>query len=158
MLIRPFRPDDAPFLASLFVESVRRIGARDYSPAQVAAWSARRPDPEAFVRRAKASTFLVAVDGSGAVAGYGILKSDGHLDHLYRRADPAGSGAGSALLAALEASARAAAIARLHTEASEAARRLLLRRGWTCDGRNDFAIDGVAIHNFRMSKILAPRA
>lgn len=43
---------------------------------------------------------------------------------------------------------------RLYVEASEAARRLFERRGFTVDARNDFAIDGVAIHNYRMSKAI----
>ena len=37
-------------------------------------------------------------------------------------------------------------------EASESARRLFERRGFSIDGRNDFTINGVAIHNYHMSK------
>jgi len=96
MLIRPFRPADAQALAALFHASVREAGCRDYSAAQVAAWS-----PVAIERAAK---------------------RDG--------------------------------IARLFVEASEAARRLFERRGFSVEARNDVALHGVMLHNYRMSKAL----
>ena len=40
----------------------------------------------------------------------------------------------------------------LFVEASEGARRLFERRGFGVDGRNDLTINGVAIHNYSMSK------
>jgi putative acetyltransferase len=63
-----------------------------------------------------------------------------------------GNGVGSAIYAAIEAVARRAGIAVLFVEASEGARRLFERRGFAVDARNDFMIDGVAIHNYHMSK------
>jgi putative acetyltransferase len=39
-------------------------------------------------------------------------------------------------------------------EASEAARRLFERKGFVIEKRNDFPINGVAIHNYRMVKPL----
>ena len=44
----------------------------------------------------------------------------------------------------------------LFTEASEPARRFFARRGFKVVERNDFKIDGVPIHNFRMKKRLEP--
>ncbi|MDH6231715.1 hypothetical protein M2281_002313 [Mesorhizobium soli] len=42
----------------------------------------------------------------------------------------------------------------LFVEASEGARRLFERRGFRIDARNDYTINGVAIHNCRMSKLI----
>lgn len=67
-----------------------------------------------------------------------------HIDHLYCRPDRVGTGIGSAIYAELEAAAMAAGIERLFVEASEAARRLLERRGFTIDARNDFIRNDVA--------------
>ena len=64
-------------------------------------------------------------------------------------------GVGSAIYAALEAAARDAGIAMVIVEASESARRLFERRGFSIDARNDFTINGVAIHNYHMSKRIA---
>ena len=155
MIVRPFEPSDAEALATLFHESVREAGAQDYSEEQVAAWSPSRPDPEIYLRRAESRTLLVAVDEAGEPVGYGDLEPDGHIDHLYCRADKIGTGVGSAIYAALEAAAKSAGIAIIFVEASESARRLFERRGFGIDARNDFTINGVAIHNYRMSKPIA---
>ncbi len=154
MLIRPFRPDDAEALVALFHASVHGIGVRDYSPEQVRAWSPSPPDPERFRRHAQGRQIFVAQDAAGDPLGYGTLEADGHIDHLYCRPDAAGTGVGSALCDAIEAAARGDGISRLYTEASEAARRLLERRGFSVDSRNDFSVNGVAIHNYRMSKAI----
>jgi putative acetyltransferase len=155
MIVRPFKPSDAEALAILFHESVREAGARDYSEEQVAAWSPCRPDPEIYVRRAESRILLVAVDEDGQPIGYGDLKPDGHIDHLYCRADKIGTGVGSAIYRALESAAKSAAMPIIYVEASESARRLFERRGFGVDARNDFTINGVAIHNYRMSKPIA---
>lgn len=153
--IRAFRPADADALATLFHESVRRLGVRHYTARQVAAWSPAKPDPGRYRTQAVGRTFLVAVDGDGAIAGYGDLEPSGHIDHLYVRPDAAGRGVGSALLGALEKAARSAGIPFLFVEASEGARRLFARRGFRMGARRAFVRRGVAIHNYRMSKALA---
>lgn len=155
MRIRPFRPADAPALAALFHAAVRKTGRRDYSDAQVRAWSAAPPDPARYVTQAAdGRALLVAVDADDVPLGYGDVERDGHIDHLYCRPDVTGTGVGGAIYAALEVQARLWGIATLHVEASEAARRLFERRGFSVVGRNDMTIAGVAIHNFRMSRRL----
>lgn len=155
MLIRPFAPSDADALATLFHRSVHEAGIRDYSPSQVAAWSPSKSNPEKYVRQAIGRTFLVAVDDDGEPLGYGDLEANGHIDHLYCRPDMIGTGVGSALYAAIECAAKSAGIAVLFVEASEGARRLLERRGFSVDAQNNITINGIAIHNYRMSKSIA---
>lgn len=155
MLIRPFEPADADTLADLFHASVRQVGIRHYSPEQVAAWSPARPDPARYVDRTRGRTVLVAVDEHGAVAGYGDLEPDGHIDHLYCRPDRVGTGVGSTLYAGLEAAADQAGMPALFVEASEGARGFFARQGFRLDGRDDFVLNGVALHNYRMLKRLA---
>lgn len=154
MRIRPFRPADAPALAALFHAAVHRAGSRYYAPEQLHAWSPAPPPPDRYIEQAHGRTFLVAQDAAGRVIGYGDLERDGHIDHLYCHPDVIGTGVGGAILDALEQAARGDAIARLYVEASENARPLFERRGFTLDARNDFERRGVAIHNYRMSKRL----
>jgi putative acetyltransferase len=154
MLIRPFEPADADALAALFHASVHEAAIRDYSREQVTAWSPSKPDPERFLRQAADRTIFVAQDEDGAVIGYGDLQPDGHIGHLYCRPDRIGTGVGSALYAAIEAAAKSAGTPILYVEASEGARRLFERRGFAITARNEFMINGVAIHNYRMSKSL----
>jgi len=152
MLIRQFAPADAEALAMLFHDSVRRIGIRDYSAEQVSAWSPSKPNAVRYLRQAEGRTFLVAVDDNDRPIGYGDLEPDGHIDHLYCCPDYVGTGVGSAIYAAIEDAARRSGIPLLFVDASEGARRLFERRGFSIDARNDLMINSVAIPNYRMSK------
>jgi putative acetyltransferase len=152
MIIRSFEPADAEALATLFHESVHQTGIQDYSAEQVAAWSPSKPDPEKYLRQAQGRTFLVALRDDGVVIGYGDLEPNGHIDHLYCHPDVVGTGVGSAIYAELEATASKTGVDVLFVEASEGARRLFERRGFSVDARNDFLVNGVAFHNYRMSK------
>ena len=153
--IRPFRPADATALASLFHAAVHEIAARHYSPAQIAAWAPAVPDPVRFLARGTdGRILLVAEAADGSSLAYGDVEADGHIDHLFCRPDAAGTGVTATLYAALEAAAVAQGIARLHTEASEPARRFFEKRGFTVDQRRDFELAGVPMHNYAMHKRL----
>ena len=152
MLVRTFEPSDADALATLFHASVREVGIRDYSLEQVVAWSPSKPDPAKYRHRAERRMFFVAEKGAGGLIGYADLDLDGHIDHLYCRPDAVGIGVGSALYAAIENAAKERGFAVLFVEASVAARRLFERQGFNVEARNDFCVNGVAIHNYRMSK------
>ncbi len=153
--IRPFEHRDAPILSAVFIDSVRGGGARDYGLAQVEVWACAAPSPQRFEDRAQAGDLIwVAVDGSDQPLAYGLLERDGHLDHLYCRSDHIGTGLAAALYDHIEREARALGLTHLFTEASEAARRLFLRKGFVVANRRDFELQGVAIHNYRMEKIL----
>jgi putative acetyltransferase len=155
MRVRAYRDRDAPALAALFHAAVHGIAALYYTPEQIDAWAPEIPDPERFrIRAGDGRLVLVAVDEEDAPLAYGDLEGDGHIDHLYCRPDAAGTGVTAALYAAIEAAARARGLARLFTEASEPARRFFLKRGFTIVARNDFALGGIPIHNFRMEKRL----
>jgi putative acetyltransferase len=153
--IRPFRDEDVTVLAQILHDAVHRIGARDYSPEQCAAWSPVPPAPAAFLARVRGShRVFVAVDAGDRPLGFIELESDGHIDCFYCRPDVAGSGVGAALYRHLEEAARADGIGALHVEASEAAKRFFSRQGFSLGPRRDFERNGVAIHNFTMTKRL----
>jgi putative acetyltransferase len=154
--IRAYEPRDAQALAALFFESVRQAGARDYSPAQVAAWAPAVPDAGAVDARCRDGRLtLVAVDEADTPIAYGDLEADGHIDHLYCHPDAIGTGVASALTGRLEQAAREQGIGKLYVEASEAARRLFARKGFTVVRRREIKRNGVAIHNYAMEKCIA---
>ena len=154
MLIRPFEAADAEALARLCHASVRKAGIREYSAEQVAAWSPSKPDAASYLRQAVGRTFLVGGDAENCPIGYGDLEPNGHIDHLYCRPELVGTGVGSAIYAALEDAAKQAGISHLFVDASEGARRLFERHGFSVDARNVLTIGGVAIHNYHMSKAI----
>lgn len=155
IVIRPFRDGDAPHLSRLYRRSVEGLGARDYSADQVRVWASLAPDPARMRAMAlDGRVRLVAVDGADLPVGYADLEPDGHLDHLYCAPEAKGTGAAASLCEALERIARERGMTRLYSEASEAARRFFLRRGFAVLRRRDLEIDGVAIHNYAVEKVL----
>jgi putative acetyltransferase len=154
--IRPYQAGDAEALAAVFYASVREAGRRDYSAEQVAAWAPSPPSPDRMHNRASdGRVLLVAVNVQGEPIAYGDLEADGHIDHLFCRPDAVGTGVASRLYDALEAVARRQGLSGLYVEASEAARRLFLHKGFSIVRRRDFAIGGVKIHNYAMAKALS---
>lgn len=150
--IRPYTDGDAEALAAVFERAVRGIGARDYSPAQVEAWIGPEPRADRFrAKMADGRRGWVALDDAGRVTAFVDLEASGHIDLLFADPDVAGRGVAADLLDVLEQTARDEGMTRLYVEASEAARRFLLKRGYAVERRRDFEIRGVAIHNYAMA-------
>ncbi|MCL9982820.1 MAG: GNAT family N-acetyltransferase [Erythrobacter sp.] len=157
--IRHFRTDDAAALAALTMAAIRKVGTRAYTPEQVAAWAARHPGPDRFIASAaKGDAILVAVDANDTPIAYVLTETGGHLDMLYCHPDHTGNGVAGVLLAAAEKVARKSGVAYLFTEASELARPVFERAGYSVLHRRDFIIvhagADVAIHNYAMEKRL----
>jgi putative acetyltransferase len=151
MRIRPYHPDDAAALSALYFQSVHGLGALRYTPAQVAAWAPAPPDPAVTDKRARDGRLtLVAEDNQGAVAGFGDIEADGHIDRLYRRPGADAAGVGAALLEALMDHGVGQGAERLTVEASEMARGLFERHGFRVVERRDFERNGVVIHHYAM--------
>jgi len=154
--IRRYESRDARVLTSIFYDSVRTIGLLDYSKTQVEAWVPEIPDQARFDARARDGRLvLVVVNDIDEPVAYGDLEPSGHIDHLYCHPELVGRGLASALYERLEKEARRSATKRLFVEASEAARRLFLKKGFIELERRDFLLRGVMIHNYLMEKLFS---
>ena len=153
--IQFFREDDAEQLLTIARTAILSIGPRAYSCDQIAVWAAWLSNAQRYCLRAsQGDIILVAVDAGSRPCGYALLQQDGHLDHLYIAPDHTRSGLGDRLLADAERHARQIGSQRLCTEASDLAYPAFERAGYSVTHRRDFAIDGVAIHNWAMEKAL----
>jgi putative acetyltransferase len=153
--IRPYDQRDAADLADVFFRSVRQAARSDYTAAQVKAWLPERPSPGLMHQRADDGRMvLVAADERDRVVGYIDLEKSGHIDHLFCAPEAVGQGIASLLYDATEAAARQRGIGRLFVEASEPARRLFERKGFTILTRQNLIRHGVAMHNYAMQKEL----
>lgn len=142
-------------MALVFFHSVRTAGRADYSSEQTHAWASEVPDAPSVAKRATDGRItLVAESADGSVVGYIDLETDGHIDHLYVRPEWVGLGVGSRLYASLEDEAIALGLRVLRVEASEAARRLFERHGFSVVERNELVRHDVRLHNFDMAKML----
>lgn len=155
MRIRAYEARDAAGVALVFRRSIETLGPRDYSPEQVAAWLSRAPDAAGFHARASdGRVFIVAAGEDDQPVAFADLEADGHVDTLYCAPEAAGTGLVLLLYATLEAIARQRGMTRLYSEASEAALRFFLTRGFVKVHRRDLMIADVAIHNYAVEKRL----
>ncbi len=153
MKIRNFKPDDSASLASIFHEAVRAVGRKDYSQAQVEVWSPQPVPADKFLARVSdGRSVFVAVNENDKPIAFIELEENGHIDCFYCHPDAVGTGVGTALFEQLESAALAAGLSRLYVEASEAARRFFLGKGFSLIKRRDFERNNVQIHNYLMKK------
>src|SRR3954453_2796173 len=139
--LRDWLSDDSAAVAEVMYRSVHEAAAGPYSPQQRQAWMPARPDAEAIRERAlDGRRTLVACDERGAVVGYIDLEPDGHIDHLFCAPEAVGRGVGAQLYDAVEALAVHQGIRRLFVEASEQARRLFEKKGFTVDERREWEL------------------
>lgn len=155
MRVRPFKDSDADALAEIFFAAVHEIASAYYSREQIEAWAPAVPSSDRFRNRLRDDrTLLVAVDDEDWPLAYGNFEPDGHIDHFFCRPGYSRKGIAAALYLELEQAALRAGLSKLYVEASEPARRFFEKQCYVVLERNDFELNGVPIHNWRMAKDL----
>ena len=157
VMLRPYRPGDAPALLALFRDTVRRVNRRDYSPMQVAAWASDDIDTGRWFGRF-AGRFVSVAEEAGRPVGFAELEPDGHIDRVYVAADHQRRGVGRQLMAAIVGEARRVGIARLFTEASITARPFFEAQGFAVQAPQVVTCRGAEFVNYRMERVLAEPA
>jgi putative acetyltransferase len=152
--LRPYLPADAKRCAEIFRLSIEELAADDYDDDQREAWASRADDEQAFgARLVEALTLLAVIDG--AVAGFASLKGSEEVDMLFVDPEFARQGVGRTLLDALIKLAQARGAKRLTTEASDVAKPLFERLGFTAQKRNIVRKGDQWLANTTMTKTLA---
>lgn len=150
--IRPCKGTESDTILDIYNRSVREIAARDYTPAQIAAWAPEHGDMRAFAARLLAKpTFIAEIDGRAA--GFCDLEDDGHIDLFFVHPDFQRCGVGRALLAHIEARAKQIGLARLYAEVSITARPFFERYGFRVLAKQTVEIRGQSLRNYRMEKL-----
>ena len=151
MNIRSYRAADCPLLAQLFYDTVHTVNARDYSPAQLAAWATGSVDLAAWNRSFLQHHTLVAIDAD-QIVGFGDMDQDGFLDRLYVHHAFQRRGVARAILQQLEEQAKARGVTRFTTHASITARPFFERFGYVVLQRNEVVRVGISLTNYTMEK------
>lgn len=146
--LRAYSPQDCAELAALFYDTVHRVNARDYIPAQLDAWATGQVDLEQWNRSFLEHYTLVATD-SAQIVGFGDMDSTGYLDRLYVHADFQRRGVAAAICDELE---RAVAAPKFTTHASITARPFFEARGYKVLHSQQVLRRGVELTNFVMEK------
>ena len=151
MNIRSYRAADCPLLAQLFYDTVHTVNARDYSPAQLAAWATGSVDLAAWNRSFLQHHTLVAIDAD-QIVGFGDMDQDGFLDRLYVHHAFQRRGVARAILQQLEEQAKARGVTRFTTHASITARPFFERFSYVVLQRNEVVRAGISLTNYTMEK------
>jgi putative acetyltransferase len=155
--LRPYLPQDAPFLAEIFRASIEGLTEDDYTPAQQEAWASEADDLEGFAERlGKHLTLIATMDGSPV--GFITLDAPTDIGLFYVHPAVAGQGAGRLLYDAIEKIATSRGASHLAVEASDTARDFFARRGFTPEQRNTVSMGNEWLSNTTMKKRLAANA
>lgn len=153
LTLRPYESSDAEALSAIYRRAVFQLGPRAYRPDQVAAWLSIAPDAGMLHQiYTDGRHAIVAANGANGLIGFADLADTGHIRFLYVDPDHAGRGIGGALVKNLLEHARDAGVSSVHSDASELARRVFERAGFSCVSRQEHEIEGTWIHNFLMRK------
>ncbi len=144
--IRRAIPAEYALLAEIFRMSVREVAARDYSPAQIDAWTAAEPD-----WNAQEALVFVAED-SGTPIGFAEYELPDCVGMTYVHPQYIKKGAGRALLAALEAEAVRRGVDVLNVEASITSRPFFQACGFAVITPQIVRVRGEDFLNYRMTK------
>ncbi len=124
-----------------------------YSEAQRKAWLAAPPKGPAWIRKLEAQKVWVAVVGASPV-GFVTLAKGGYIDLAFVRSEAQGQGVFSALLVALEETARARKHPRLWTHASLMAEPAFAARGFYVTRRETVMRADQTLARAEMEKVL----
>jgi GNAT superfamily N-acetyltransferase len=153
MLIRDYKARDAHQIVSLFYETVRTVGLRNYSEEQVRAWAGAIPDALLWHQR-MASNFTFVAEQNGQIIGFSELTGDGLVLMLYCHKDHIRRGIATALYGATELKARELGLQTLRAEVSLTAYRFFLHEGFRTVRAQTVMRNGVALQNYLMDKPL----
>jgi putative acetyltransferase len=151
--IRLFKAQDAEQIAQLFHETVREVNIRDYSSERVKAWA---PDNIHFRNWVEvcSNRYTYVADDEGAIAGFGELESNGHIDCFYCHKNYQRCGVGRQIYQAIEAKAVELSVRRLFTEASITAKPFFQRMGFSVIKEQQVTCRGEIFINYAMEKLL----
>jgi putative acetyltransferase len=151
--LRPFLPQDTPFLADIFRASVEGLTEDDYTPAQQDAWASEADDLEALAERlGKHLTLIATMDGSPV--GFITLDAPTDIGLFYVHPAVAGQGAGRMLCEAVEKISASRGTPHLSVDASDTARDFFSHRGFAPEQRNTVSVGNEWLSNTTMKKKL----
>ena len=156
--VRDFVMDDAAATLSVFLDAITVTASADYSPQQVAAWSAPqdRTVPEWGLSRASTNTIVAIV--SGRIAGFSDVDSDGYIHMMFVASEFGRRGVARALLMEVESRARTIGVTALATNASITGRPFFEHYGFAVIAEQYPVSRGVQLTNYRMTKQVKPAA
>ena len=154
MEVRLFQPKDTEQIARLFHDTVRNINIRDYSAAQIVAWSPTDLYWRNWLKVCATRFTYVAIENH-KIIGFGELEENGHIDCFYIHYQHQRRGVGSSIYKAIEAKAKELDLTRLFVEASITAKPFFIKQGFKIINPQRVSCRGESFTNYLMDKELS---
>ncbi len=148
-----FEASEADQLGVIFFDAVREGATEFYSFELRQVWAPKTPSGPNWASRLASQKTLVARK-AGLPVGFMTLDGDGYIDLAFVAPRHQRQGIGGQLYARIEALARDASMARLHSQASYLVRGLFEQQGWEVVREQQIERSGVTLTNFLMEKRL----
>jgi putative acetyltransferase len=150
---RQARRSDLPEILKLFVEAVKAICAKDYSPEQIKAWTLSIDDTERWITKLEQQYFVIA-EANNKIKGYASLEKMNHLDLLYVSKDHQRLGIASKLYDNIEMEAIRRGATSVESDVSITAKPFFEAKGFKTITMQKIKITDVEIINYKMIKEL----
>lgn len=134
--IRKAAPDDAAAACSLLRRSIEEGCAADYRgrPGILDTWLGNKTPDNVATWFSSSTNYAIVAERDGRLLGLALLTQAGKLALCYVQPEAVRSGVGSAMLAAIEAQARAWDIRKVHLHSPESAAPFFERHGYANAG------------------------
>ncbi|MEG5140338.1 MULTISPECIES: GNAT family N-acetyltransferase [unclassified Microcoleus] len=151
MKIRTYEISDTEKIVKLFYDTVHEVNIRDYTTAQVNAWTPADTDIEIWMQSLSSKFTFVAEEGD-TIAGFGELETNGHIDRFYCHKDFQRQGVGKLILTRIESKAQDLGLKKLFAEASITARAFFESQGFIVMRKQEVERREQKFINFVMEK------
>ena len=152
--IRAFHEADVKSLWELFHRTIHDVNRKDYSQAQLDAWSPHQFDKELWAERYQKIQPMIAYidhpESGVTIVGYADLQNDGLIDHFFCHHQYQGQGVGRTLMHEILHLAKHAQLPRLYSHVSLTAKPFFEHYGFRVVKKKQVNLHGVLLTNFLM--------
>lgn len=153
MKIRRFTPGDEAALLAVFHSAVHETAARDYTPAQLAAWAPADIDAARWGEHMRHLRPFV-VERDGQIVGYADLQPNGYIDHFFVSGPHGRQGVGALLMRRIHAEAQRLGLSAMTADVSRTAQPFFAHHGFVLQELREVVRNGITIPNAWMRKAL----
>ncbi len=153
MKTRKYLSKDCKIIVELFHDTIHSINSKDYTEAQLNAWSPKDNDLLEWDNKLT-NNYSVVVEKDNTIVGFGTVTGTGYLDLLYVHKDYQGLGAATLIADEIEKYVYRKGAKIITTEASATAKTFFEKRGYSVLKKQSVERRGQYFTNFKMQKIL----
>ena len=145
--------DDLKEITNLFQNTILRIASKDYSPQEIASWSAGAKNTDNWYKRIDTHYYLL-VKIDNILVGMASLDKSGYLDVIYVHHQYQGLNIASDLLKKMEERAKQDGHKIITSDVSITAKPFFLHKGYTIVKPQLILCRGVVLRNYKVAKAL----